>query len=113
LSKRKTIRRRKSSTERIQDTLKEFIEDRIFGLVCDELDILTSDLRLSSVCYEPVWTRKADEKYIKQIRINLEGEGFKFRTLDICIVEAYSLEMEDIVEFFEYNCSKKVRFKKS
>lgn len=111
MSKTKTILRKKSKTDALSESLREFVEDRIFNLVCDELEVRPSDISLFSVCYEPIWTRKNGEKYIKHIRLNLQGEGFSFRCLDLCIVEAYSLEMEDIVEFLEYSNSKKVRFK--
>ena len=71
----------------------------MLNLVCDELEVRPSDVSLCSVCYEPVWTRRNGEKYIKHVRLNLLGENFNFKCLDLCIVEAYSLEMEDIVDW--------------
>jgi hypothetical protein len=111
LTKRKrTILRKRNSDNEIGQSLIEFINDRIFSLISDEFDKVVT---LSELHYEPVWTRKLGESYIKNIRISQSEDIFQFRSLDICIVEAYSLEMDDIVGFLRDNGSKKVRFKRS
>ena len=109
-NRKRTILRKRNTTGEIGASLIEFINDRIISLISDEFE---KAVVLSELCYEPIWTRKSgSESYIKNIRLRETKDIFQFKILDICIVEAYSLEMEDIVEFLRDNGSKKVKFKR-
>lgn len=109
---KRTILRKKSAGKEARQSLIDFINDRIASLISDEFDTFPETMEFSCLHYEAVWTRSHGEKYIKSIRIGDTKDSFRFRSLDICIVEAYSLEMEDIVDFLKDSGSKKTRFKR-
>ena len=109
---KRTILRKKSAGKEARQSLIDFINDRIASLISDEFDTFPETMDFSNLCYEPVWARSLGEKYIKNIRMGDPKDIFQFRSLDICIVEAYSLEMDDIVDFLKDSGSKKIRFKR-
>jgi hypothetical protein len=109
----KTILRKNSRSRDFKKSLLDFIENRIYDLISDELDLSPDLLDFSTVLYEPVWTMKKGERLIKYIRLSKNKDFCHFTKLDICIVEAYNLEMEEVVDFLGNNNAKKSRFKRS
>ncbi len=111
LKNKKTILRKNQGTISVRESLDEFFHDRILEFLADEFEVFPGELEPSFICYEPIWTRDGDEKFIKTIRVKRFKEECTFKQLSICIVEAYSLDMSEIVKFLQIYNAKKVKFK--
>ena len=111
LKNKKTILRKKSGIIKVRESLDEFFHDRILEFLSDEFNISPHEFEPSFVCYEPVWTRKNHESFIKTVRLKRFKEECTFTSLDICIVESYNLDMFEIVKFLNVYNAKKVKFK--
>jgi hypothetical protein len=112
--RKKTILRRKGFRSDVDtsESLDEFFHDKVWDLVSDELEMLPQKMDPTKLYYEPIWTRSCGENFIKSIRINIGKPDLNFKNLDITIVEAYNLDMIEIISFFmRYNATK-IKFKK-
>ena len=113
LNKKKTVLRKKgfSTDVELSESLDEFFHDKIWDLIADELEILPQKMDPTKLYYEPIWTRSLGESYIKSIRVNIDNPGPCFKILDIIIVEAWNLDMKEIIGFFTRYNAKKTKFK--
>ena len=111
LKNKKTILRKKTGIINVRESLDEFFHDRILEFLSDEFNIHPLEFEPSFACYETVWTRKDGERFIKTLRLKRFKEESTFILLDICIVEAYNLDMFEIVKFLKVYNAKKVKFK--